>query len=171
MIKCLLRKLNDFEFSSGTVLWTKQISRIKFVSVFCCESNQSDIFRMRVLTDASGKFDFRRRFRILLERWDSLPSRKKFLTLYNIPKTMFEMVGVRVYGDCNLNWYSNLGNFMIVYYVSMVAHTIYYFGRKGQLLFGTRCLCGMGIMISVIFLHFHVIHMEFPLLSSFLVSF
>lgn len=62
---------------------------------------------------------------------------------------MFEMVGVRVYGDCNLNWYSHLGNFMIAYYISMVTHTIYYWGMKGQFFFGLRCLCGMGIMISV----------------------
>lgn len=127
----------------------QQESENKFVSVFQMDSNQSDPVKMKVLSDVGGKFDLYGKIRQFLERWDSMTSKQKFLTLYNIPKTMFEMVGVRVYGDCNLNWYSHLGNFMIAYYISMVTHTIYYWGMKGQFFFGLRCLCGMGIMISV----------------------
>lgn len=105
---------------------------------------------MKVVHDIDSKFNFRKRFHIILETWRLKPSKEKFQMLYNVPKTMFEWVGVRVFSDMHLNWYSNLGNVMVFYYVSMVTHTLYYWGKKNQFVFGTRCLCGMGIMISVI---------------------
>lgn len=105
---------------------------------------------MKVLSDVNTTFDVKAKIRTWIVKWDSSTSKDKFLFLYNIPKNMFEMVGVRVYGDCELNWYSHLGNFMIAYYLSMTSYTLYYWSEKGQFLHGTRCLCGMGIMISVI---------------------
>lgn len=107
---------------------------------------------MQVVRDIDGKFNLFRRFYIILENWRMKSSKQKFQLLYNIPKTMFECVGVRVFSDMHLNWYSNLGHVMVFYYVSMTIHTLYYWGNKNQFIFGTRCLCGMGIMISVIYL-------------------
>lgn len=91
------------------------------------------------------------KIRQFVDEWQIKASKEKFLILYNLPKSMFQMVGVRVFGDCKLDWYCHLGNCMIAYYVSMVLHTLYYFGTKGQFMMGMRCLCGMGIMVSVIF--------------------
>lgn len=65
---------------------------------------------------------------------------------YNIPKTMFEWVGVRVFGNLQVNWWS-----YIIYHLTMITHTIYYWTKKGDFVYGTRCFCGMGIMILVIF--------------------
>lgn len=65
-----------------------------------------------------SKISLFKRFQIAVESWRKKPSKQKFQMLYNIPKTMFELVGVRVFSDMHLNWYSNLGHVMIFYYVS-----------------------------------------------------
>lgn len=112
---------------------------------------------MRVLNDFGNKFDLRAKVHNLRENWHWKAPKEKFQMLYNIPKTMFEWVGVRVFGDSQLDYYSHLGNVMVVYYVSMTLHTLYYWGKKDQFIYGTRCLCGMGIMISVNYLVFFII--------------
>ena len=105
---------------------------------------------MKVLNDSGKNFcDFRAKIRNISEQWQSKTSKEKFLMLYGIPKWMFEIVGLRMYGDCQVGWYSHFGNVLVTYYVSMVSYTIYYWSRKGQFVYGLRCLCGMGIMISV----------------------
>lgn len=93
----------------------------------------------------------REKFQAILLQWRLKSSKEKFQFLYNIPKTMFEMVGVRVFSDMKITLYSQLGNLMIFYYVSMTIHTIYYWTKKNRFIFSLRCLCGMGIMISVNF--------------------
>lgn len=91
------------------------------------------------------------KLRTFLERiWYRKTPKQKFLMFYIIPQTMFEYVGVRVFSDLDVNWYSYMGNIILFYYLSMSAHTLYYWSKKGQFVYGTRCLCGMGIMISVI---------------------
>lgn len=113
-------------------------------------SNQLKMINMKVWTDSgSGCFNLRAKIRTISEKWHLKTSKEKFLMLYGIPKWMFEVVGVRVYGDCHLNLYSQFGNVLVVYYLSMVSYTIYYWTCKGQFVYGLRCLCGMGIMISV----------------------
>lgn len=105
---------------------------------------------MKVLNDSgSGCFDIRGKIRTISEQWRMKTPKEKFLMLYGIPRKMFEIVGVRVYGDCQLNLFSHFGNLLVVYYLSMVSYTIYYWTCKGQFVYGLRCLCGMGIMISV----------------------
>lgn len=89
------------------------------------------------------------KLRNFLEKiWYIKTPKQKFLMFYIIPQTMFEWFGVR--SDLNVNWYSYMGNTVLFYYLSMTAYTLYYWSRKGQFVYGTRCLCGMGIMISVI---------------------
>lgn len=121
------------------------------IAVVQIQSNKSvENFKMKVLNDSDSRFfNLRAKIRILLEQWRLKSSKEKFLILYGIPKWMFEIVGVRVYGDCRLNLFSQFGNVLVAYYVSMVSHTIYYWSCKGQFVYGLRCLCGMGIMISV----------------------
>lgn len=110
---------------------------------------------MKVLNDSgSGFCDLRAKIRTLSESWRLKTSKEKFLLLYGIPKKMFEIVGVRVYGDCHLNWYSQFGNVLVGYYVSMVTYTIYYWTCKGRFVYGLRCLGGIGFMISVSYFKF-----------------
>lgn len=105
---------------------------------------------MKVLSDSyGGYFNLLAKIRTLSEQWRSKTSKEKFAMLYSIPQWMFEVVGVRVYGDCQLNLFSNFGHVMVAYYVSMVVYTIYYWSCKGQFVYGLKSLCGMGIMISV----------------------
>lgn len=93
--------------------------------------------------------NIKEQFEILSEWWKAKTSRQKWRSLYSIPETMMRLVGVRVFSDCQLNWYSHLGNVLVLYYTSMVLHTLYYYNKKDQFFFGTRCLCGTGILISV----------------------
>lgn len=109
---------------------------------------------MRILGDIGNTFDFRAKIRIFIENWHWKSPKQKFQILYNIPKIMFEWIGVRVLSDSHINYYSHFGNLLVFYYVSMTIHTLYYWNQKDQLLFGTRCLCGMGIMMAVIYLYF-----------------
>lgn len=88
-------------------------------------------------------------FRKFQNDWNLKASKKKWQFLYDIPRTMFELVGVRVFSDCHLNWYSHLGNVLVAYYTSMCIYTLYYYYKKGDFLFGTQCLVGTGILISV----------------------
>lgn len=94
-------------------------------------------------------FDLKRRIHVFRLAWSKKAPKDKWLFLYNIPRTMFELVGVRVFSDLKVNWYSQLGNLLVLYYGSMTSYTLYYYHCKNQLMYGTRCLCGIGILISV----------------------
>lgn len=70
---------------------------------------------MGMVHDIKGKLNLRQRIQLILEDWRMKPSKQKFQMLYNVPKKMFELVGVRVYSDMQCNWYSNLGHVMVGY--------------------------------------------------------
>lgn len=94
-------------------------------------------------------FNIRERFRLFQRNWLLKTPKEKWQFLYNIPGTMFEMVGVRVFSDLKLNLYSQLGNLLVAYYGSLSIYTLYYYYNKNNLVNGLRCLCGFGIFISV----------------------
>lgn len=97
----------------------------------------------------TGAFNIRERFRSFKRDWLLKTPKEKWQFLYNIPKIMFETVGVRVFSDLKLNLYSQLGNLLVAYYGSLSIYTLYYYYDKNQLVHGLRCLCGYGIFISV----------------------
>lgn len=110
---------------------------------------------MKVLSDENvSKLNLFAKFRHFIEEWQIKSPKEQFIMLYNIPKTLVELVGVRVFGNCHVNWYSYYPNCIAAYYVLMVTHTFYYFGVRGQFMTGTRCLCGVGIVVSVILITF-----------------
>lgn len=141
----------SFVCSHTTYLYIKLIQKSYALQLFHFNwTKRLKIDSMKYLTDSNTSyFDLRARIRTFVEQWHLKTPKEKFLLLYSIPKTMFEIVGVRVFGDCDLNIFSHFGNVLVGYYVSMVSYTIYYWSCRGQFVFGLRCLCGMGIMISV----------------------
>lgn len=94
-------------------------------------------------------FGLKEQIRLFRLNWSSKTPKEKWLFLYNLPKVMFEIVGVKVFTTNEVNWYSQLGNCLIIYYISMCSYTLYYYHCKHELVYGIRCLCGMGILISV----------------------
>lgn len=75
--------------------------------------------KMGMVHEIKGKLNLRQRIQHILEDWRMKPSKQKFQMLYNVPKKMFESVGVRVYSDMHCNWYSNLGHVMVGYVFSL----------------------------------------------------
>lgn len=103
-----------------------------------------------------SKFNLLARVRQFIDGWKFKTPKEKFFILYSIPKTLIETVGIRLLGDCRVYWYSYIAYGIIVYYLLLVSHTLYYFGSKGQFMTGTRCICGMGILVSVILSYFTI---------------
>lgn len=88
-------------------------------------------------------------FRTLRLKWAQKSSTEKWRFLYNIPKTLLNMLGVRAFDDMKVNWWSHMGNFTIAYIWLMTIYTLIYHYREKRFLVGCRCLCGLGIVVSV----------------------
>lgn len=83
------------------------------------------------------------------EEWRMKTPKQKWQFVYNLAAKSGELIGIRVYTDLKVNWFSYFGLLLGVIHIPAVTYTLWISHQKGELLKGMQCLCTLGIMISV----------------------
>lgn len=81
--------------------------------------------------------------------WRKKTPKQKWLFIYNIAAKSSEAIGIRVYTDLKITWFSYFGAAMGLVHFPCVFHTLWISYKKGELLKGMQCTCTCAIMISV----------------------
>lgn len=79
-----------------------------------------------------------------------MPPLKKQFVIQNVMESIMHLFGSRVLSDSRLCLLSYLGLLMIIYYFFFAFYTIYYYIGRNELMIGLKCLCGIGMVSSVI---------------------
>lgn len=92
------------------------------------------------------------RFKVLnnfKEEWHLKTPKQKWLFIYYIPAKMCEVLGIRVFTDSKINWFSYFPLVVAMIHFPSVLYTLWIYHKRGEILIGMQCLCTTGIMISV----------------------
>lgn len=93
------------------------------------------------------------------EEWRKKTPGQKWQTLYSFcDKVAKNIVGIRVFSDMKVNWFSYSGGACSFLYFIFVFYTLWKSHDRGDLLIGMQCTCTTGMLIVVgpksILLHF-----------------
>lgn len=101
-------------------------------------------------------------FLAIYNEWPTLTPKRKLLILFNLGKYSCLAVGVRLYLDAKIKWYSYFLVVVIGVYYSLAMYTMVYHAMDGHILEGLKCFSISGLYISVcctciftVFLHFY----------------
>lgn len=92
-------------------------------------------------------------FRVLRREWPNRTPKQKLKFLSDIPDVLLKIFGIRIFGDCRVYWLSFFPSFIVLNYFGLSIYTIIYYAQDGRFIFGTRCLCGIGIVSTVSCVH------------------
>lgn len=95
------------------------------------------------------KLNFINEFRLLRQGWPNRSPKEKWQFLCDIPDVLLKIFGIRILGDCRVYWLSFFSSFLVLNYFGLSIYTLIYYGNTGRFMFGTRCLCGVGIVSTV----------------------
>lgn len=104
-----------------------------------------------------GGLNFLEKIKTVRREWPNKTPKQKWVVLCDIPRILLSIFGIRILEDCRVYWLSFFGSFLALNYFGLATYTLIYFGLDGRFIYGTRCLCGVGIVASVCFiflLHF-----------------
>lgn len=108
------------------------------------------------------KLNIRAELRKLLREWPSRTPKQKWIFLSDIPDVLLKIFGIRILGDCRVYWLSFFPSLLVFNYFGLGFYSIIYYARDGRFVFGTRCLCGVGIVSTVsVSVHFKYIVLFF----------
>lgn len=93
--------------------------------------------------------NFCEKFQILRKDWPHKTPKEKWTALCDIPKILLAIFGIRILEDCRVYWLSFFGSFLALNYFGLAFYTLIYYAKNGRFIYGTRCLCGVGIVASV----------------------
>lgn len=99
------------------------------------------------------KLNFRTELRTLMREWPNRTPKQKWKFLSDIPDVLLQVFGIRILGDCCVYWLSFFPSILVFNYFGLAIYSIIYYALDGRFIFGTRCLCGVGIVstASVLF--------------------
>lgn len=95
--------------------------------------------------------NFLEKFQNVRKEWPHKSPKAKWMVLCDIPRVLLAIFGIRILEDCRVYWLSFFGSFLALNYFVLMVYTLIYFGIDGRFIYGTRCLCGFGIVSTVCF--------------------
>lgn len=95
------------------------------------------------------KLNLVNKYRLLRQGWPNRSPKQKWQFLCDIPDVLLKIFGIRILGDCRVYWLSLFPSFLVFNYFGLGIYSLIYYGTRGRFLFGTRCLCGVGIVSTV----------------------
>lgn len=96
-------------------------------------------------------FNVRERYKTFVREWPNRTPQQKWQIMADIPGILLQIFGIRILSDCRIYWLSFLGSFLALNYFGLSMYTIIYYAKSGRFMYGTRCLCGVGIVATVSF--------------------
>lgn len=107
-------------------------------------ANSFDISKFNFQT-----FKVRERYETFVREWPDRTPKEKWQIMADIPGLLLQIFGIRILSDCRIYWLSFLGSFLALNYFGLSLYTIIYYTKAGRFVYGTRCLCGVGIVSTV----------------------
>lgn len=136
-------------FSSDLVVHWESVEKNPVIYPFWNSSfNETE---MIVSWSYLRKLNFREELRTLRREWPSRSPKEKWQFLSDIPDVLLKIFGIRILSDCRVYWLSFLPSLLVLNYFGLSIYSLIYYARDGRFIFGTRCLCGIGIVSTVIF--------------------
>lgn len=96
-------------------------------------------------------FNIREKYLTFVREWPDRTPKQKWQVMSDIPGLLLQIFGIRILSDCRVFWLSYFGSFLAINYFGLATYSLIYYGRDGRFMYGTRCLCGVGIVASVSF--------------------
>lgn len=75
--------------------------------------------------------------------------KQKWLIVYNAAKIPSEMIGIRVFGDAKVNWYSCMPGVLGLIYFYTVFYALWFYYQRNEVLRGLQATCTFGMVTSV----------------------
>lgn len=88
-------------------------------------------------------------FRRIHEWWSNKSPAEKWESIIGIAKTFGNLVGVRVFSDLRLYWYSASPGVCIGIFYLLNLYTIQYYLRRGSFVRGMECTYLIGAVVGV----------------------
>lgn len=85
----------------------------------------------------------------IYNEWHTFTPTRKWLMFHNLGRKFSKSIGVRVYADAKIKWYSYSMAVLVAVYFSLATYTFYYYAKDGQILEGLKCWSISGLYISV----------------------
>lgn len=82
-------------------------------------------------------------------KWHVKTPRQKWFVVYEIGVKLSKLIGITVYENVQLRWYSYFPGVIGLIYFSTVFYTLWYYSMKGEFSRGLQCTSSFGIVISV----------------------
>lgn len=95
------------------------------------------------------KLNFRKELQKLYRNWPNRTPKQKWKLLSDIPDLLLQIFGIRILGDCRVYWLSFFPSLLVLNYFCLAIYSLIYYANDGRFIFGTRCLCGVGIVAMV----------------------
>lgn len=91
------------------------------------------------------KFNFQR----IHEWWQVKSPAEKWDLIYNIGKVAGDLIGVHLFRDVRIFWYSGSCALMIATFFILVLYTVQYYLLRGDYIRGMECTYLTGVVIGV----------------------
>lgn len=83
------------------------------------------------------------------EWWQIKSPAEKWDFIYKIGKVLSHSVGIRVYSDMKVYWYSLSCGLMITIFFTLDLYTIQYYIRRNAFVRGMECTYVLGVVVGV----------------------
>lgn len=91
----------------------------------------------------------RRQWKMLIEKWRTGSPEQKWKIVYLVGAKASEVIGVTVYGDLVIHWYSYMPGLFGFIHLTSIFYTLLHYSLEGNYSRGLECTCSIGIVISV----------------------
>lgn len=82
--------------------------------------------------------------------WNKKSPKQKWRAIYDFGGRLSETsVGIRVFSDMKVYWFSYLGGTVSFFHVVFIINTLWVYYKKDDLLRGMQSTCTMGMLITV----------------------
>lgn len=81
--------------------------------------------------------------------WQSKSPADKWDTIHNIGRFESDIIGIRLFSDMKVNWYSASCGVLIVIFFLLDIYTIQYYLRRNEFVRGMECTYVVGIVVAV----------------------
>lgn len=87
----------------------------------------------------------------LTDKWHLRTPKQKWLLIYTVAAEASEIIGVTVYGDLKIHWYTYVPGLFCLLHLTMILTTLSKYSMEGNYARGLECTCSSGMMIAVSF--------------------
>lgn len=89
------------------------------------------------------------KYRNIRKKWQEKTPKRKWDFIFNIGRVMSELIGLRIFSDMKIYWYTASSAVLLTLNYFVTAYTIQYYFRRSEFVRGIECTCFVGITTLV----------------------